>query len=392
MNEVYIVSIARTPIGSFGGSLTGFSATQLGSIAIKSAVERAGINPESVQDVFMGNVNSANLGQAPAKQAALGAGLSVHTNCTTINKVCSSGMKSIIFAAQAIQLGLSDVVVAGGMESMSNIPYYLSQARWGYKFGGGEVIDGLQKDGLMDAYDHIPMGVCGDETAQKYQISREAQDAFTIQSYTKAAEATLNGRFKNEIVPISIPQKKGDPLVVTEDEEYKKVDFAKIPGLKPIFSKDGTVTAANASTLNDGASALVLMSAKKIKELNIKPIARIVNYADAEQAPRLFTTSPALAANLCIEGSGINKNDIAFFEINEAFAVVPIVVAQLLEVDLAKFNVNGGAVSIGHPLGSSGSRIVCTLTQVLEQNQAKYGLAAIGNGGGGASAIIIERI
>lgn len=392
MNEVYIVSIARTPIGSFGGSLTGFSATQLGSIAIKSAVERAGINPESVQDVFMGNVNSANLGQAPAKQAALGAGLSVHTNCTTINKVCSSGMKSIIFAAQAIQLGLSDVVVAGGMESMSNIPYYLSQARWGYKFGGGEVIDGLQKDGLMDAYDHIPMGVCGDETAQKYQISREAQDAFTIQSYTKASEATLNGRFKNEIVPISIPQKKGDPLVVTEDEEYKKVDFAKIPGLKPIFSKDGTVTAANASTLNDGASALVLMSAKKIKELNIKPIARIVNYADAEQAPRLFTTSPALAANLCIEGSGINKNDIAFFEINEAFAVVPIVVAQLLEVDLAKFNVNGGAVSIGHPLGSSGSRIVCTLTQVLEQNQAKYGLAAICNGGGGASAIIIERI
>lgn len=386
------MSIARTPIGSFGGSLTGFSATQLGSIAIKSAVERAGINPESVQDVFMGNVNSANLGQAPAKQAALGAGLSVHTNCTTINKVCSSGMKSIIFAAQAIQLGLSDVVVAGGMESMSNIPYYLSQARWGYKFGGGEVIDGLQKDGLMDAYDHIPMGVCGDETAQKYQISREAQDAFTIQSYTKAAEATLNGRFKNEIVPISIPQKKGDPLVVTEDEEYKKVDFAKIPGLKPIFSKDGTVTAANASTLNDGASALVLMSAKKIKELNIKPIARIVNYADAEQAPRLFTTSPALAANLCIEGSGINKNDIAFFEINEAFAVVPIVVAQLLEVDLAKFNVNGGAVSIGHPLGSSGSRIVCTLTQVLEQNQAKYGLAAICNGGGGASAIIIERI
>ncbi|MBL0237309.1 MAG: acetyl-CoA C-acyltransferase [Saprospiraceae bacterium] len=392
MNEVYIVSIARTPIGSFGGSLTGFSATQLGSIAIKSAVERAGINPESVQDVFMGNVNSANLGQAPAKQAALGAGLSVHTNCTTINKVCSSGMKSIIFAAQAIQLGLSDVVVAGGMESMSNIPYYLSQARWGYKFGGGEIIDGLQKDGLMDAYDHIPMGVCGDETAQKYQISREAQDAFTIQSYSRAAEATLNGKFKNEIVPISIPQKKGDPLVFTEDEEYKKVDFAKIPGLKPIFSKDGTVTAANASTLNDGASALVLMSAKKIKELNIKPIARIVNYADAEQAPRLFTTSPALAANLCIEGSGINKNDIDFFEINEAFAVVPIVVAQLLEVDLAKFNVNGGAVSIGHPLGSSGSRIVCTLSQVLEQNQAKYGLAAICNGGGGASAIIIERI
>ncbi|MBK6700292.1 MAG: acetyl-CoA C-acyltransferase [Saprospiraceae bacterium] len=392
MNEVYIVSIARTPIGSFGGSLTGFSATQLGSIAIKSAVERAGINPESVQDVFMGNVNSANLGQAPAKQAALGAGLSVHTNCTTINKVCSSGMKSIIFAAQAIQLGLSDVVVAGGMESMSNIPYYLSQARWGYKFGGGEIIDGLQKDGLMDAYDHIPMGVCGDETAQKYQISREAQDAFTIQSYSRAAEATLNGKFKNEIVPISVPQKKGDPLVFTEDEEYKKVDFAKIPGLKPIFSKDGTVTAANASTLNDGASALVLMSAKKIKELNIKPIARIVNYADAEQAPRLFTTSPALAANLCIEGSGINKNDIDFFEINEAFAVVPIVVAQLLEVDLAKFNVNGGAVSIGHPLGSSGSRIVCTLSQVLEQNQAKYGLAAICNGGGGASAIIIERI
>lgn len=392
MNEVYIVSIARTPIGSFGGSLTGFSATQLGSIAIKSAVERAGINPESVQDVFMGNVNSANLGQAPAKQAALGAGLSVHTNCTTINKVCSSGMKSIIFAAQAIQLGLSDVVVAGGMESMSNIPYYLSQARWGYKFGGGEVIDGLQKDGLMDAYDHIPMGVCGDETAQKYQISREAQDAFTIQSYSRAAEATINGRFKNEIVPISIPQKKGDPLVFTEDEEYKKVDFAKIPGLKPIFSKDGTVTAANASTLNDGASALVLMSAKKIKELNIKPIARIVNYADAEQAPRLFTTSPALAANLCIDGSGINKNDIDFFEINEAFAVVPIVVAQLLEVDLAKFNVNGGAVSIGHPLGSSGSRIVCTLSQVLEQNQAKYGLAAICNGGGGASAIIIERM
>ncbi|MBK8245217.1 MAG: acetyl-CoA C-acyltransferase [Saprospiraceae bacterium] len=392
MNEVYIVSIARTPIGSFGGSLTGFSATQLGSIAIKSAVERAGINPESVQDVFMGNVNSANLGQAPAKQAALGAGLSVHTNCTTINKVCSSGMKSIIFGAQAIQLGLSDVVVAGGMESMSNIPYYLSQARWGYKFGGGEIIDGLQKDGLMDAYDHIPMGVCGDETAQKYQISREAQDAFTIQSYSRAAEATLNGKFKNEIVPISIPQKKGDPLVFTEDEEYKKVDFAKIPGLKPIFSKDGTVTAANASTLNDGASALVLMSAKKIKELNIKPIARIVNYADAEQAPRLFTTSPALAANLCIEGSGINKNDIDFFEINEAFAVVPIVVAQLLEVDLAKFNVNGGAVSIGHPLGSSGSRIVCTLSQVLEQNQAKYGLAAICNGGGGASAIIIERI
>lgn len=391
MQEVYIVSIARTPMGSFGGSLSSLSATQLGSIAVKAAIERAGLSVEQVQELLMGNVCAANLGQAPARQAAIGAGLLPSTVCTTINKVCASGMKAIALGAQSIQLGYSDIVVAGGMESMSNIPYYLPNARWGLKFGASELVDGLQKDGLTDAYDKIAMGVSADITAKTYSISREAQDEYAINSYKKAAETTENGGFATEIVPVHIAQKKGDPLVISQDEEFRKVDFAKIAGLKPVFTPDGTVTAANASTINDGASAVVLVSAAKLKELGLKPIARIVSTADAEQDPKWFTTTPTVAAPLAAKRAGLELKDIDFFEVNEAFAVVPLVFGQVLNLDPSKINIHGGAVALGHPLGSSGSRIVCTLSQVLAQKQGRYGLAAICNGGGGASAMLIER-
>lgn len=392
MKEVFIVAATRTPIGSFGGVLAGLSATQLGSIAIKGALEQAGLDIASVEEVLMGNVCSANLGQAPARQAALGAGISVNVPCTTINKVCASGMKSIMFGAQSIMLGHNDVVVAGGMESMSNIPYYIPNARWGYKYGNAELVDGLAKDGLMDAYDQMAMGVCADNTAKKYNFSRESQDAFAIRSYKLSAETTAKGWFKDEITPVQVPQKKGDPVLITEDEEYKKVDFDKIPSLRPAFTKDGTVTAANASTINDGAAALLLVSKEKMQELGLQPIAKIIAFADAEQEPQWFTTTPALAAPKALKRAGMELSDIDYFEVNEAFAVVPMAFNEILGIDESKVNVFGGAVSIGHPLGASGARIVTTLNNVLHHNSGSVGMAAICNGGGGASALIIEKV
>ncbi len=392
MNSAYIISLARTPMGSFGGSLASMTATQLGSVAIRAAVARAGLQPEQIQEVYFGNVCAANLGQAPARQAALGAGLLPSTACTTVNKVCASGMKSVIFAAQSIQLGLADIAVAGGMESMSNIPYYLPNTRWGLKYGNGEVIDGLHKDGLTDAYGKMAMGVYADRTAAKFNISREAQDEYTVMSYKRATQATESGKFASEIVSVSIPQKKGDPIIVKEDEEFRKVDYTKIPSLKPVFTPDGTVTAANASTMNDGASALVVASERAIKKYNLTPIARIVSYADAEQEPEWFTTTPTLSAPLALQRAGLRLNDVDYFEVNEAFAVVAIAFSKLLHIDPEKMNVHGGAVSLGHPLGSSGSRIICTLQSILEQNNGKLGLASICNGGGGASSLLIERL
>ncbi len=392
MQEVYIVSAKRTPMGSFGGSLSQLTAPQLGSIAIKSAVEAAKIDPNLVEEVYFGNVIAANLGQAPARQAALGAGLNPSTRCTTVNKVCASGMKSIMLAAQSIQLGLAEVVVCGGMESMSNVPHYLPGMRWGTKYGNSEIVDGLAKDGLVDAYGKIAMGVCADATATKFQITREAQDQFAIDSYKKSAEATAGGRFVAEIAPVSIPQKKGDPVLISEDEEFRKVDFSKISSLRPIFTADGTVTAASSSTMNDGASAMVLMSGKKVKELNLKPLARIVSYADAEHEPAWYTTAPATAAPIALKRGGLGLNDIDFFEVNEAFAVVPLTFAKVLNIDPAKMNINGGSISIGHPLGSTGCRIVGTLCSILEQNNASKGLAAICNGGGGATSVVIEKV
>ncbi|MEP7197905.1 MAG: acetyl-CoA C-acyltransferase [Saprospiraceae bacterium] len=392
MKSAYIVSIARTPIGSLGGSLSSLSATKLGSIAIQAAVERSGLDPELITDALMGNVISANLGQSPTKQAVLGANLSMKINSTVINKVCASGLKSIALAAQSIQLGLADAVIAGGMESMSNTPHYLPDMRWGVKFGGSSVVDGLQKDGLTDAYDHSAMGLCGDETATKLNISREEQDLYAIRSYTKSAETTAKGGFKNEIIPVSIPQKKGDPILITEDEEYRKVDFTKIPGLRPAFSPNGTVTAANASTLNDGASAVLIVSEEYLKKYNLTAIARIVAYADGEQEPKMFTTASTISAPLAIERSGLTLNDIDYFEVNEAFAVVPLGFSKILNVDINKINVHGGAISLGHPIGSSGTRIVVTLSQILQQNKAKYGLATICNGGGGSTSLIIENL
>ena len=392
MREVYILSAVRTPIGSFGGVFSSLSATHLGSVAIRGALERAGLSAEQVEEVFMGNVVSANLGQAPARQAALGAGVPNTVPCTTVNKVCSSGMKSIMLAAQAIQLGMADITVAGGMESMSNIPYYLPKARWGYKYGGGKVVDGLERDGLTDAYDNCAMGVCADQTAAKYEVSREEQDEFAIMSYKRSAEATQQGWFKNEIVPVSVPQRKGDPLVVDEDEEYKRVKFEKIPALRPVFSKGGTVTAANASTINDGAAALILISKEKAEELGLKPVARLVSYADAAHEPRWFTTAPPTAAERALQRANLKVEDVDYFEVNEAFAVVSMVFAKEMGISYDKMNVFGGAVSLGHPLGASGARIVTTLNNVLHQKGGRYGLAAICNGGGGASAMIIERV
>lgn len=391
MIDVVIVSAVRTPIGSFGGVLSALSATELGAAAIKGALGRAGVAPELVEEVYMGNVVSANVGQAPAKQAALKAGLPATVPCTTVNKVCASGTKAIMLAAQSIQLGLAEVVVAGGMESMSNVPYYVPKARFGYKYGNAELVDGLAKDGLLDAYDECAMGVFADKTATRYGISREMQDAYAVQSYRRAEAATADGTFGAEIVPIEVPGRKGS-VTVTEDEEYKNVFYDKIPVLKPAFTKDGTVTAANASTINDGASALVLMSRRKADELGLKALARIVSYADAEQEPEWFTTAPTKAVPKALERAGLTTADIDFFEVNEAFSVVPLAFSQVLEVPQEKLNVLGGAVSIGHPLGASGARIVTTLTNVLAQRNGRFGAVGICNGGGGASAIVIEKL
>lgn len=392
MKDVFIVAAVRTPIGSFGGALSGFSAVELGKFAIQGALEKAGVSAENVDEVFMGNVISSNLGQAPARQAAIAAGIPNSVPCTTVNKVCSSGMKSIMFGAQAIMLGSADVVVTGGMESMSNIPYYLPKARWGHKYGEGAVVDGLEKDGLRDAYGQMPMGVCADNTATKFNISREAQDAFAVQSYKRSAEATEKGYFKEEIIPVSIPQRKRDPILMTEDEEFKKVKFEKIPALRPAFTKDGTVTAANASTINDGASALILVSQEAIDKYGLKPIAKIKSFADAAHEPEWFTTAPTLAAPKAIAKAGLTSDDIDYYEVNEAFSVVTMAFNQELNVDESKVNVHGGSVSLGHPLGASGARIVTTLAHVLNQKDGKYGCATLCNGGGGASAIVLEKL
>ncbi len=392
MKKVYIVSAVRTPMGSWGGVLSKFSATQLGSFAIKGALEKAGVEASKVQEVLMGNVCSANLGQAPARQAAINAGIGVEVPCTTVNKVCSSGMKSVMFGAQSIMMGLNDIVVAGGMESMSNIPYYVPKARWGHKFGGGELVDGLQKDGLTDVYNGQAMGVCADATAEKYSISREEQDEYAINSYKRAEAATQSGQFKAEIVPVSVPQRKGDPIIVDEDEEYKNVKFEKIPNLRAVFTKGGTVTAANASTINDGASALVLVSEEKVKELGLTPLAEIVSFADAAQEPEWFTTAPTKAAPLALKRAGMTFADMDYFEVNEAFSVVPLAFNKVLDLDINKVNIFGGAVSLGHPLGTSGARILSTLNNVLHQKDGELGLAAICNGGGGASAMVLRRM
>ena len=389
--EVYIVSVARTPIGSFSGALASVPATRLGAAVIKAAVERAGIKPEQVNEVFMGNVLSANIGQAPARQASLFAGLSNTTPCTTVNKVCASGTKAIMWGTQSILLGDNDIVVAGGMENMSAVPYYLDKARDGYKLGHQQVTDGLIKDGLWDVYNDYHMGNAAEKCACDYDITREQQDAFAIESYTRAAKAYADGAFKSELIPIEIQDRKGT-ITITEDEDYKKVDFNKVPTLRPVFKKDGTVTAANASNLNDGASAVVLMSREKAEELGIKPLARILAYADNEQAPEDFTTAPVGALQKAIKKAGLTKDQIDYFEINEAFSVVSLANNKLLDLDPAKVNVYGGAVSLGHPLGSSGSRIVVTLTSVLKQKGGRYGAVGICNGGGGASAIVIENL
>jgi acetyl-CoA C-acetyltransferase len=389
--EVYIVSAVRTPLGSFGGILADISATKLGAIAVKAALERACVPASEVDEVLLGNVVSANLGQAPARQAARFAGLPDGVNCTTINKVCASGMKATALGAQSIILGHADIVVTGGFESMSQIPFYIPKARFGYKYGNGEIIDGLAKDGLVDVYDQIVMGNYADRTAVKYGFSREEQDAFAIRSYKNSAAATEGGRFKDEIVGVDVSTKKGT-ITVTEDEEYKNVFFDKIPTLRPAFSKDGTVTAANASTINDGASALVLASEKMVKKLNLKPLARIVSFADGEHEPEWFTTAPTIAAPIALKRAGLKLQDIDYFEVNEAFAVVPLTFAKVMGFDPELMNINGGACSLGHPLGCSGARILTTLNSVLHQKNAKYGMAAICNGGGGASAMILERL
>ncbi|HQV74480.1 MAG TPA: acetyl-CoA C-acyltransferase [Flavobacteriales bacterium] len=387
--EVVIVSAVRTPIGSFGGSLADVPATELGATAIKGALEKAGVDPSAVQEVIMGNVLQANLGQAPARQAAKAAGLPDEVACTTVNKVCASGMKAIMMATQDILLGDHDVVVAGGMESMSRTPYYVENARYGYRFGNGVLIDGISKDGLLNVYDQKAMGVCADLCATDNKISREDQDAFAIESYTRSANAWKAGKFANEVVPVTVKGRKGD-VVVSEDEEYKNVNFDKLKALKPVFTKEGSVTAGNASTINDGAAALVLMSAEKAKELGLKPIAKVIGYADAEQAPEWFTTTPAKALPIAVKKAGLKMSDIQYVELNEAFSVVGIANTNMLGLDPSKVNVNGGAVSLGHPLGCSGARIVVTLLNVLQQNNAKYGAAGICNGGGGASAIVVE--
>ena len=392
MKEVYIVSAVRTPIGSFGGSLTSVSATKLGSVAVKGAIAKIGLDPKHIQEVFFGNVISSGLGQAPATQVAVGAGLGYTIPTTLVNKVCASGMKAIMLGAQSIMLGHTDVVVAGGMESMSNIPYYLMKARYGYKYGNGELIDGLTHDGLTDIYNHCAMGVCSDNTAKEMNISRQDQDTYAINSYKRSAAAWAAGKFKDEIIPVEIVGKKGDITLFSEDEEYKNVNFDKIPGLKPVFTKEGTATAANSSTINDGAAAVILMSKEKAKELGLTPLAKILGFADASQDPMWFTTTPSIAIPKAMKMAGVDKKDVGYYEINEAFSAVAIANNMKLGLDPEKVNVNGGAVSLGHPLGASGARITITLVNILKQNNSSIGVAGICNGGGGASAIVIERL
>ncbi|PSL30750.1 acetyl-CoA C-acyltransferase [Chitinophaga ginsengisoli] len=389
MKEVYIVSAVRTPIGSFNGALSAFSATQLGAQVMKAALERVGVPSTAVNEVYMGNVLSANLGQAPANQASIYAGIPTNVPCTTVNKVCASGMKAIMLGAQSIMLGDNDVVVAGGMESMSNVPYYLDKARNGYRLGHGAVTDGIIRDGLWDPYKDFHMGNAAEICATEYKISREEQDAYAIESYKRAAAATENGYYKKEILPVEVPGKQ--VVTVAEDEDYKKVNFDKIPTLKPTFQKDGTITAANASNLNDGAAAVLLVSGEKLKELGLKPLAKIISFADASQAPEWFTTTPVKAITKALEKAKLTAADMDFVEINEAFSCVPIANERDLGLSPDKVNVWGGAVSMGHPIGCSGARIVVTLSSILHQNNARYGVAGICNGGGGASAIIIER-
>lgn len=392
MNDVCIVSIARTPLGSFGGKLSSLSAIDLGAKAISAAIEKSALSPNQIQEVYMGNVLSANLGQAPARQAAIGAGLGYEVPCTTINKVCASGMKAIMLAAQAIMTGQQDIIVAGGMESMSNVPFYIPKARFGYKFGNSTLVDGLAHDGLTEVYNHFPMGNCADNTAESMQISREAQDDYAVTSYKRAAKAWESGFFNAEVIPVDIISRKGDITTVAEDEEYTNVDFEKIGKLKPVFAKEGTVTAANASTMNDGAAALVLMSTSKAKSLGITPLAKILGFADAAQDPLWFTTAPALAIPKALAMAGVGTESVDFYEINEAFAAVAIANQRLLGLDMDRLNVFGGAVALGHPLGCSGARITGTLYSVLLANNATIGVAGICNGGGGASAIVIERL
>ena len=392
MKEVVIVSAVRTPIGSFGGALSSVSATQLGAAAIEGALSKIGIDSKLIDEVFMGNVLQANLGQAPAKQAAIFAGISNDVPCTTINKVCSSGMKSIMLAAQTIMCGDNEVVIAGGMENMSNTPHYLADGRNGKKLGDIKISDGMVKDGLTDVYSKVHMGVCAEICAKDMKFSRQEQDDFAIESYNRSRKSWEEGRFQDEIVTVEVPQRRGDALIISEDEEYKNVKMEKIPNLRPVFDKEGTITAANASTLNDGASALILMSAEKAEKLNITPIAKIKSYADASQEPEWFTTAPSKALPIALSKAGLKKDDIDYYELNEAFSVVGLANIKLLNLDPKKVNVNGGAVSIGHPLGSSGSRIIVTLLNVLKQNNGKIGAAGICNGGGGASAMVIELI
>ncbi len=392
MKEVVIVSAVRTPMGSFNGIFSSTPATTLGACAIKGAIDKAGIDKAKIDEVFMGNVLQANLGQAPARQAAMEAGLSNTIPCTTINKVCSSGMKSIMIAAQSIMCGDNDIVIAGGMENMSLVPHYLNNSRKGQKLGDMKLTDGLVKDGLTDVYNKTHMGLCAETCASEMNFSREEQDLFAINSYKKSAKSWNENKFSNEIVSVEIPQRKGDNIIVNEDEEFKKVNLEKIPNLRPVFSKDGTITAANASTINDGASALILMSLEKAKELKIRPIAKIISYADAAQEPEWFTTAPSQAIPKALKKAKLTKSDVDYYELNEAFSVVGLANIKLLEIESKNVNVNGGAVSLGHPLGSSGSRIVVTLINVLKQNNGKIGVAGICNGGGGASAIVIESV
>lgn len=391
MPEVVIVAAVRTPMGSFGGSLKSLTATQLGSIAIRGALDRIGLDPAVVTDVFMGSVLQANLGQAPARQAAKFAGLPDSVRCTTVNKVCASGMKAVSMAVQHIQLGDADVVVAGGMESMSNVPFYSEQIRWGHKYGNVALVDGLAKDGLTDVYDGKAMGIAAELCASTCQITRADQDAFAIESYHRSQRAWNEGKFDPEIVPVTIPQRKGAPVVITKDEEPFQVKFDKIPQLSPAFTKEGTITAANASTMNDGAAALILMSAEKARFLKLTPLAVVKGYADAEQAPEWFTTAPAIALPAALGKAGLDPSQIDYWEINEAFSVVALENMKLLALDASTVNVFGGAVSLGHPLGCSGARILVTLLNVLNQKQARFGAAGICNGGGGASALVVER-
>src|SRR5690554_481682 len=392
MEEVYIISAARTPLGSFGGSLSSLTAVELGTQAIKGVLAKAGISPIEVQEVYMGNVLSANLGQAPARQAALGTNIPSSVPCTTINKVCASGMKAVMIAAQSIMTGQQEVIIAGGMESMSNVPYYIPKARLGYKYGNAELVDGLAKDGLHEVYYNFPMGNCAENTAKEMGISREEQDAYAIQSYERAAKAWQSGAFKEEVFPVEIKDRKGGSYFIEEDEEFRKVNYGKIPELKPVFQTGGTVTAANASTMNDGAAALLLMGKSKALSLGLKPIATINGFADVAQDPIWFTTTPSSAIPKALQHARLSANDIDYYEINEAFAAVAIANQRILGLSTDRLNIYGGAVALGHPLGCSGARIIATLTSVLKERDGRYGVAAICNGGGGASSIVIEKI